>query len=133
MGNLLMQASIIGVYEKLTMAETLAAVTFRAAQALHLNDRGILRPGMLADFIAFPCRDYQEILYNQGGIMPEKGVEEGEGSNHLITSLPDLPVYNIKHLFFIPYSSLLHFFSFGNLFVSDSLSSSPTAFILTFR
>jgi len=78
MGNLLMQASIIGVYEKLTMAETLAAVTFRAAQALHLNDRGILRPGMLADFIAFPCRDYQEILYNQGGIMPEKVWKRGK-------------------------------------------------------
>jgi len=77
MGNLLMQASIIGVYEKLTMAETLAAVTCRAAQALHLNDRGILRPGMLADFIAFPCRDYREILYNQGGIMPVKVWKRG--------------------------------------------------------
>jgi imidazolonepropionase len=70
MGNLLMQAAILGVYEKLTMAETLSAITFRAALALGLTDRGALVPGMLADLIAFPCSDYREILYNQGGMMP---------------------------------------------------------------
>lgn len=71
MGNLLMQAAVLGVYEKLTMAETLAAITCRAAYALRMADRGILRPGMLADFIAFPCCDFREILYNQGGMGPE--------------------------------------------------------------
>lgn len=70
MGNLLMQAAVLGVYEKLTMTETLAAITCRAASALKLNDRGILKPGMLADFIAFPCSDYREIVYNQGGMGP---------------------------------------------------------------
>jgi imidazolonepropionase len=70
MGNLLMQAALLGVYEKLTMAETLSAITFRAAGALGLTDRGVLAPGMLADLIAFPCSDYREILYNQGGMMP---------------------------------------------------------------
>jgi imidazolonepropionase len=70
MGNLLMQAAILGVYEKLTMAETLSAITFRAAAALGLTDRGALIPGMLADLVAFPCSDYREILYNQGGMMP---------------------------------------------------------------
>lgn len=70
MGNLLMQAALLGVYEKLTMAETLAAITCRPAPALQLTDRGILRPGMLADFIAFPCTDYREILYNQGSMAP---------------------------------------------------------------
>jgi imidazolonepropionase len=70
MGNLLMQAAILGIYQKLTMAETLAAITCRASAALRLNDRGMLKPGMLADFIAFPCADYREILYNQGGMMP---------------------------------------------------------------
>jgi imidazolonepropionase len=70
MGNLLMQAALIGVYEKLTMAETLSAITFRAAMALGLTDRGALIPGMLADLIAFPCSDYREILYNQGGMLP---------------------------------------------------------------
>jgi imidazolonepropionase len=52
------------------MSETLAALTCRASRALKLSDRGILRPGMLADFIAFPCADYREILYYQGGMMP---------------------------------------------------------------
>lgn len=70
MGNLLMQAAVLGVAEKLTMAETLAAITCRAVAALRLNDRGILGPGLLADFIAFPCSDYREIVYNQGGMGP---------------------------------------------------------------
>jgi imidazolonepropionase len=70
MGNLLMQAALLGVYEKLSMAETLSAITFRAARALGLDDRGVLASGMLADLIAFPCSDYREILYNQGGMMP---------------------------------------------------------------
>lgn len=68
MGKLLLQATILGVYEKLTMAETLAAVTSRAAPVLRLNDRGIIRPGMLADIIAFPCSDYREIIYSQGAM-----------------------------------------------------------------
>jgi imidazolonepropionase len=78
MGNLLMQASILGVYEKLTMAETLAAITYRASAALKMNDRGILKPAMLADFIAFPCANYREILYNQGGMMPEMVWKRGQ-------------------------------------------------------
>jgi imidazolonepropionase len=71
MGNLLMQAAVLSIYEKLTMAETLAAITCRASAALGMYDRGILKPGMLADFIAFPCADYREILYYQGGMVPE--------------------------------------------------------------
>jgi imidazolonepropionase len=84
MGNLLMQAAVLGVYEKLTMAETLSAITFRAARALGLTDRGILGPGFLADFIAFPCSDYREILYNQGGIMP--GIIWKRGKRKAVTS-----------------------------------------------
>jgi imidazolonepropionase len=71
MGNLLMQAAVLGTFEKLTMMETLAAITSRAAHALRLSDRGILKAGMLADFITFPCSDYREILYYQGGMRPE--------------------------------------------------------------
>lgn len=70
MGNLLMQASVLGAYEKLSMAETLAAITCRASRALALPDRGILISGMLADFVAFPCNDYHEIIYNQGSMRP---------------------------------------------------------------
>jgi|WetSurSiteA1Bulk_404760.scaffolds.fasta_scaffold23003_2 imidazolonepropionase len=68
MGSLLMQACILGAHERLTMTETLAALTCRAAATLGMNDRGILRAGMLADFVAFPCSDYREIIYNQGGM-----------------------------------------------------------------
>jgi imidazolonepropionase len=70
MGKLLTAAAILGVYEKLTMAETLAALTYRAAPALKFSDRGILKPGMMADFIAFPCSDWREILYSQGAMEP---------------------------------------------------------------
>ncbi len=72
MGNLLVQAAILGVAQKLTMAETWAALTIRAARALKLNDRGCIQRGHLADLIAFPTRNYQEVLYHQGQMLPEK-------------------------------------------------------------
>lgn len=70
MGLLLLQAAAIGAAQHLTIAETLAAITVRAAAALELNDRGILKPNMRADIIAFPCENYQEILYHQGAMLP---------------------------------------------------------------
>lgn len=72
MGDLLMQASVLGAYEKLTTAETFAALTFRAAKALNLYDRGVLEKGKLADMQAYPCADYREILYHQGKLKPGK-------------------------------------------------------------
>lgn len=71
MGDLLVQAAIIGAYEKLSMAETFAAITFRAADALNLVDRGKLDKGMRADMCAFPCENFSEILYRQGVLKPE--------------------------------------------------------------
>ncbi len=70
MGDLLMQAAVLGASQKLSLAETWAAVTFRAAKALGLGDRGILAGGMQADFIAFPTADYREVLYHQGKMKP---------------------------------------------------------------
>jgi imidazolonepropionase len=70
MGDLLVQTTILGTFEKLTMAEQLSAITFRAAHALNLEDRGILKSGKIADFIAFPGRNYKEILYQQGALKP---------------------------------------------------------------
>ena len=72
MGDLLVQACILGMYGKLTMAETLAAITYRAAAALSLRDRGIIKPGNIGDLIAFNVSDYKDIIYNQGKIKPEK-------------------------------------------------------------
>lgn len=71
-GNLLTQAALLGAYEKLSAAEIFAGITFRSASALNLNDRGIVSKGMLADFVAFDCNDYREILYHQGQLQPSK-------------------------------------------------------------
>ncbi|MFX0555567.1 imidazolonepropionase [Maribacter sp. CXY002] len=70
MGDLLTQAAILGAFEKLTNAEVLAGITFRAAAALKLKDRGVLKTGHLADFSLFHTDNYQEILYNQGNLKP---------------------------------------------------------------
>ncbi|HVW12884.1 MAG TPA: imidazolonepropionase [Mucilaginibacter sp.] len=70
MGDLLMQASILSAYEKLNSAETLAGLTYRAAKALNLTDRGFLQNGSIADMQAYPCADYREILYHQGKLKP---------------------------------------------------------------
>ena len=78
MGDLLLQTSILGIFEKMTMAESLAAITVRAANALGLKDRGILKKGYLADFIGFPVSDYREILYNQGSLKPSGVWKRGD-------------------------------------------------------
>lgn len=70
MGQLLLQAAVLGAAQRLTMAETLAALTVRAAGVLKLSDRGRLVPGFQADIIIFSCPNYQEILYNQGSVLP---------------------------------------------------------------
>lgn len=66
MGDLLMQAAVMSAAEKLNTAEVFAGLTFRAAKALNLMDRGILAAGMKADLQVYPCDDYREILYQQG-------------------------------------------------------------------
>lgn len=70
MGDLLTQAAILGTFQKLTNAEVLAGITFRAAAALKLEDRGKLKEGQLADFSLFHTNNYQDILYNQGAFKP---------------------------------------------------------------
>jgi imidazolonepropionase len=77
MGDLLTQAAILGTFEKLTTAEVFAGLTFRAAAALGLNDRGQLAAGQKADFIMFPVVDYREILYQQGQLKPNRTWKNG--------------------------------------------------------
>lgn len=77
MGDLLMQASILGAFEKLSNAEILAAITTRAAAALNLSDRGKLAHGLIADIILFPTNDYREITYQQGRLKPSKIFKRG--------------------------------------------------------
>lgn len=70
MGDLLMQASLLGMNQKLSLPEILNAITRNAAYVLKLSDRGILKEKYKADMIAFPCSDYREIFYNQGKMHP---------------------------------------------------------------
>jgi len=81
MGDLLVQASILATFQKLSTAEVFAGITFRAAAALGLNDRGKIAPGFLADFILFPTSDYREILYQQGKLKPEMVWKKGKLSD----------------------------------------------------
>lgn len=77
-GNLILQASILATYQKLSTAEVLAGITFRAAKALNLNDRGILKKGMKADFVVFETDNFQNILYNQGSLVASEVYIDGE-------------------------------------------------------
>ncbi|MFP3833945.1 imidazolonepropionase [Chryseobacterium sp. SIMBA_028] len=71
MGNLITQASILATFQKLTTAEVLAGMTFRAAFALNLEDRGRLEVGKKADFVTFKTNNFQNVLYNQGSLKAE--------------------------------------------------------------
>jgi imidazolonepropionase len=70
MGNLLAQASILATYEKLSFAEVWAGITFRAAKALNIQDKGRLEENFVADMLAFETDDYREIIYSQGRLKP---------------------------------------------------------------
>ena len=70
MGDLLMQASVLGTFEKLSNAEVLAGITCRSSAALGLSDRGSISVGKLADFLLFQTSDYREITYHQGKLKP---------------------------------------------------------------
>ena len=77
-GDLLIQAAILGAYEKLSAAEVFSGITYRAAKALDLGDRGTLNVNKIGDLAAFPTRDYREILYNQGAMNPAYVWKKGE-------------------------------------------------------
>jgi imidazolonepropionase len=77
MGQLLAQAAILGTFEKLTTAEVLAGITYRAAAVLGLKDRGIVAKGMLADLALFKTHDHREILYHQGSLQPSFVIKKG--------------------------------------------------------
>ena len=62
-------------------AEIFSGLTYRSANALGLNDRGIIEPNRIADFIGFKLPDYREILYNQGKIKPSFICKRGKVYN----------------------------------------------------
>jgi imidazolonepropionase len=78
MGDLLVQAAIFGACQKLSIAETLAALTFRAAAALNLGDVGSLNVGKFCDLQLYPFDDYRDIFYNQGRVKPFAVYKNGQ-------------------------------------------------------
>lgn len=78
MGQLMTQASILATVEKLSNAEVFAALTYRAAKALNLSDRGRLAVGELADFTIYNSDNYQNITYLQGSLQPAQVWKNGE-------------------------------------------------------
>ncbi|REC62595.1 imidazolonepropionase [Chryseobacterium pennae] len=78
MGNLITQASILATFQKLTTAEILAGMTYRAAYALNLEDRGKLEAGKKADFVTFKTNNFQNVLYNQGSLKAEHVYIDGK-------------------------------------------------------
>ncbi|MNG74827.1 Imidazolonepropionase [compost metagenome] len=77
-GQLLTSACILATMEKLSNAEVLSALTFRAAYALNLHDRGKLVKGMRADFSLFQTDNYQNITYYQGSMQPSAVWKNGK-------------------------------------------------------
>jgi len=78
MGDLMVQASILATFEKLSNAEVFAAITSRAAHALGLSDRGVLAPGFIADLSVYKTNDFNEILYQQGMLKPSMVWKKGD-------------------------------------------------------
>jgi imidazolonepropionase len=69
MGDLVTQASILGASEKLTIAETLAGITTRGAQALRI-EAGTISVGKEARFNIYETEDYRNVFYQQGQLRP---------------------------------------------------------------
>lgn len=65
--NLNLIMSIAAVEMKMTVEETISAVTINAAKALDLNHKiGSIEPGKSADFAVFDTSDYADIVYYIG-------------------------------------------------------------------
>lgn len=81
MGDLLVQASLIGAAEKLSISEILAAITFRAAQALRI-DAGVIHNGAGAGVAVFKTDSHRKIFYNQGQLKPAYTIINNECIEH---------------------------------------------------
>lgn len=77
-GNLIAQASILATFQKLSNAEVLAGITYRAAHALRAENIGMLDNGYEANFAIFDTDNYQEITYQQGRLLPSSVYIQGE-------------------------------------------------------
>ena len=78
MGDLITQAAILGTMQQLSQAEVLAGITYRAAAALGLSDRGTLEKGKVADICIYRVSDLNEVLYHQGSLTPTLVIKKGK-------------------------------------------------------
>jgi len=75
--NLIMSLACLKM--KMTVEETLTAVTINAAKALDLSiDRGSIEPGKRADLAVFNTNDYSDIIYNVGRNLNCMTIKNGE-------------------------------------------------------
>lgn len=81
MGDLVTQASILGASQKMSIAETLAGITTRAALALRI-DKGVIREESEAHFNIFATDNYRNIFYQQGQLRPSGTVIGNLYMNH---------------------------------------------------
>ncbi len=81
MGNLLTQASLIGASEKMSISETLAAITYRSAYALRMQ-AGTIEIGGKARFTVFETDDFRNIFYHQGQLHPSHTIIGDECIQH---------------------------------------------------
>ncbi|MFA5667951.1 MAG: imidazolonepropionase [Balneolaceae bacterium] len=81
MGDLITQAALLGASEKLSISETLAGITYRAAQALRI-DAGVIHEGRKARFTVFPTKDHRSVFYQQGQMKPKFTVIGDEFIEH---------------------------------------------------
>ena len=66
-------------YIGMTPAQALVACTSIPSQTLGFGDRkGSIAPGFDADFVIWPYKDYREIAYWIGDVMPERVAIAGE-------------------------------------------------------
>lgn len=78
MGNLITQASILASFQKLSTAEVLSAITFRAAHALGIQDKGRLSKDYWADMVCYDTDNFQDVIYRQGGLQASEVYIKGE-------------------------------------------------------
>jgi imidazolonepropionase len=75
--SLLTMMNMACVLFGLTPEEALAGVTCHAAQALGLDDRGVLERGRRADFAVWDAQEPRELAAHVGGARPSEVVFEG--------------------------------------------------------
>lgn len=73
--NFPLMMSFAAIELKMTAEEIWEAVTKNAAQALGLEDRGMIQKGKRADLVVWEADDYREVPYHYGACMPSQIIQ----------------------------------------------------------